>query len=51
MLYEISHAAVEAIPYRNFREKINIVKEELGKDRKVEIIDELKIIYSTEKLK
>lgn len=49
MLYEISYAAAEAIPYRNFREKINIVKEELDKDRKVEIMDELKIIYSVEK--
>ena len=49
MLYEISYAAVEAIPYKNFKDKINKVKEELDKDRKVEIMDELKIIYSAEK--
>ena len=37
----------EAIPYRNFKEKINIVHQELLKNRYVEIWD--KFIYSSEK--
>lgn len=49
MLDEISFNAAEGIPYKNFREKIDIVKEELKKNRHVEIMDELKIIYSAEK--
>lgn len=49
MLDEISFNAAEGIPYKNFREKIGIVKEELKKNRHVEIMDELKIIYSAEK--
>jgi hypothetical protein len=39
----------EAIPYKNFKEKIKIVKEELDKNRYVEILDKQKIIYSAEK--
>lgn len=51
MLHEISNNVVEVIPYKNFKQKINIVKKELDKNRKVEIINELKIIYSAEKSK
>lgn len=49
MLYEISNPVVEAIPYKSFKEKIRIVRDELDKNRKVEIIDEFKIIFSAEK--
>lgn len=49
MLYEISFNTAEGIPYDSFWEKINIVKQELKKNRHVEIVDELKIIYSSEK--
>lgn len=44
-----SFNAAEGIPYGSFKEKINIVKQELAKDRYIEIMDELKIIYSAEK--
>lgn len=40
--------AVEAIPYRSFKEKIRIVSEELAKNRHVEVWD--KFIYSAEKI-
>lgn len=50
MYYESINAA-EAIPYRNFKDKIKIVKKELEKNRKVEVIEELGIIYSREKEK
>lgn len=36
---------VEIIPYRSFKEKIKIVKEELEKNRKVEVMDNPKVIY------
>lgn len=49
MLNKISINVAEAIPYRNFKEKIQIVLEEISKGRYVEIMDELKIIYSAEK--
>lgn len=45
----ISINVAEAIPYENFKEKINIVMEELKKNRYVEIMDKPKIIYSAEK--
>lgn len=38
---------VELIPYKNFREKINIVKQELMKNRYVEIWESC--IYSAKK--
>ena len=38
---------VEAIPYKDFKEKIQTVKQELAKDRYIEIWD--KFIYSAEK--
>lgn len=41
--------AAEGIPYKDFKDKINKVKEELKKDRHVEIMDELKLIYSERK--
>lgn len=44
---EISFNVAEAIPYKNFKEKINIVMEELLKDRYVEIIDGF--VYSVDK--
>ncbi|MDR7870325.1 MAG: hypothetical protein RIN55_05665 [Tissierellaceae bacterium] len=47
MLGEISTNVAEAIPYRNFIEKIRIVNRELNKNRYVEIWD--KFIYSAEK--
>lgn len=47
MLDEISYNVAEAIPYKNFREKIKIVMEELLKGRHVEVWD--KFIYSAEK--
>ena len=43
----ISINVAEAIPYENFKEKINIVMEELKKNRYVEVWD--KFIYSAEK--
>lgn len=39
----------KAIPYKNFKEKINIVLQELKKNRYVEVWD--KFIYSAEKWK
>lgn len=45
----ISTNVAEAIPYKNFKEKINIVKEELRKNRHVEIWDKQKVIYSERK--
>lgn len=41
--------AAEAIPYTNFKQKIRIVKEELTKNRYVEVWDKQKLIYSAEK--
>jgi len=49
MYYDISENVAEGIPYVNFRDKINKVRQELMKNRHVEIMDELKIIYSAEK--
>lgn len=49
MLYEISYTVAEGIPYTSFRDKINIVFKELMKNRHVEIMDEPRIIYSSEK--
>ena len=40
---------VEAIPFRTFKERIRIVKEEERKDRHIEIWDKLRLIYSCEK--
>ena len=37
MLDEVSTNVAEAIPYRTFKEKIQIVKQELKKNRHVEI--------------
>lgn len=48
ILHEISTNVAEAIPFETFKEKIKIVKQELSKDRHVEIIDN-KIIYSEKK--
>lgn len=48
-LHEISTNVAVAIPYRNFKEKIDIVFQELMENRHVEIVDELNIIYSAEK--
>jgi len=48
-LYKLSTNVAEVIPYKSFWDKIRIVNEELNKDRHVEIMDELKIIYSAEK--
>ncbi|MGN9164942.1 hypothetical protein ACTNDY_06595 [Tissierellaceae bacterium HCP3S3_D8] len=47
MLYEMSTNVAEVIPFKTFKEMIKIVKEELKKNRYVEIWD--KIIYSAEK--
>lgn len=47
MIYESSLNVAEVIPYKNFKEKINIVMEELKKNRHVEVWD--KFIYSAEK--
>lgn len=44
-------SAVEAIPYKNFKDRIRKVKAELAKNRYVEIWDEDKLIYSAEKWK
>ena len=49
VLDEISTNVAEAIPYKNFKERLNIVLDELLKNRYVEVWDELKIIYSAEK--
>ncbi|CAK7002470.1 hypothetical protein [Tissierella sp.] len=51
MFKEISSNVAEAIPYENFKDKINIVKQEIAKGRYIEIIDELKIVYSAKKWK
>ncbi|WP_313758537.1 hypothetical protein [Tissierella sp.] len=42
-----SYNVAEAIPYKNFKEMINIVSQELKKNRYVEVWD--KFIYSAEK--
>lgn len=49
MLAEISSNVAEAIPYRTFREQIDIVNKELSKDRHVEVWDNHKIVYSAKK--
>lgn len=49
MLDEISTNVAEAIPYYSFQHKIKLVAIELRKNRHVEIMDELKYIYSAEK--
>lgn len=49
MYYDISMNVAEAIPYESFKEKIRIVKEELIKDRHVEVWDNEKLIYSSDK--
>lgn len=49
MLDEISTNVAEAIPYKTFKEKINIVLEELLKGKHVEVWDKQKLIYSAEK--
>lgn len=43
----ISFNAAEVIPYKNYKEKFNIVAKELMKDRYVEVWD--KFIYSADK--
>lgn len=40
---------MEAIPYKNFKDKIRKVSEETNKNRHVVIFDDLKIIYSARK--
>lgn len=47
MLDEISYNVAEAIPCRTFKEMIRVVKQELMKNRYIEIWD--KFIYSAEK--
>jgi len=47
MLDELSFNVVEAIPYRTNKEKLNIMLEELKKNRYIETWD--KYIYSAEK--
>lgn len=47
MLDELSFNAAEAIPYETFKEKNNIIADELKKNRYIEIWD--KYIYSAEK--
>lgn len=47
MLIENTFNAAELIPYRNFKEKIKIVKEQQRKNRYVEIWD--KVIYTATK--
>lgn len=46
---EISINAADAIPFKNFREQIRIVNQEISKDRYVEVWDELGVVYSAEK--
>lgn len=40
---------VEVIPYRTFKERIRIVKEEERKDRYIEVWNKHRLIYSCEK--
>lgn len=49
MLHETSFNAAELIPYKTFKDKIRTVKSEIEKGRHVEIIDELKVVYSIDK--
>lgn len=42
-------SVAEAIPYKNHKEKFKLVSQELNKNRYVEVVDELKIIYSERK--
>lgn len=49
MLDDISTNVAEAIPYTTFKEKNDKVNQELKKNRRVEVWDELKVIYSAEK--
>lgn len=49
MYYDISVNVAEAIPYRSHKEKFKLVSQELNKNRYVEVVDELKIIYSANK--
>lgn len=49
MLYEISFNAAEAIPYKSNKERFEIERAERRKNRYVEVVDELKIIYSAKK--
>lgn len=49
-MYEISENVAEVIPYSNFKEKIRIVKEELSKNRHVEVWDKPRVIYSAKKV-
>ncbi|WMM24022.1 hypothetical protein RBU61_13970 [Tissierella sp. MB52-C2] len=44
---ELSINAAEAIPYKDFKEMINIVKEEIRKNRYIEVWD--KVVYSADK--
>lgn len=46
---ENSSNVAEAIPFKSFKEKIMIVKEELKKGRYVEVWDKQKVIYSERK--
>lgn len=45
----ISTNVATGIPYNSFKSKIRLVNQELRKNRHVEIVDELKIIYSAAK--
>lgn len=47
MLDDISTNVAEVIPYRNFKEKLKIVKQELKKNRYVEVWNGY--IYSSKK--
>jgi len=49
ILYDISENVAEIIPYKDFWEKIKIVKEELSKGRHVEVWDKPRVIYSVRK--
>jgi len=46
---EISINAADAIPFKNFKEKNDIINQEVRKNRYVEVWDELKVVYSAEK--
>ena len=46
---DISYSVADAIPFKTFREQINIVNQEVKKNRYIEVWDELKVIYSAEK--
>lgn len=48
-LDEYSTNVATGIPYISFRHKIQLVNQELRKNRHVEIVDELNIIYSAAK--